>query len=96
MCEYLSHEIIGQSKLKDGQVIIVTRSNKNDEMNIIGFDKQGQSRLLGVFESFEECIYNRIDSPLINSSLQFKNKIFVTDDDKIVIYGRVLKPSKPV
>ena len=91
VCEFLRGEIIGQSKLKNGTVIVVTRNSKEDTINIIGFDKSGQAKLLGIFESFEECIYKRMDDPYVNASLQFKNKIFVTEDDDIVIFGRVLR-----
>ena len=72
-------------------MIVVTRISVEDTINIISFDKSGQARLLGIFESFEECIYKHIDDPYVNASLQFKNRIFVTEDEDIVIFGRVLR-----
>ena len=91
MYDFLNGEIIGQSHLKDGTVLILTRSMEEDEINIISFDLKGQAKVEGVFEAFEENIACRLESPMINQSITFSNKILISDSGDLVVIGRVVK-----
>ena len=96
MYEFLNGEIIGKSHLKEGKVLLVTRSIENDEINIISFDKRGQAKVEGVFESFEENIACYVDSPILNETITFSNNILIDDSGDLVVIGRVLKQAEPI
>ena len=64
--------------MKDGTVTLLTRDPNTDELNIINFDKQGEAKVEGVFEAFEENITYSLERPAINVTLSYSSKILVS------------------